>query len=78
MTATEKIKWMNKGIALAKLTDDINERTDALIEGTAKEIYCGDEDRAEFLMSALLELGYKGDFDVFTVDGEYFVEVNKK
>lgn len=39
------------------------------------EIYCGDEDRAEFLVQALGELGIKADTEIYTVDGEYHVEV---
>ena len=42
---------------------------------SGKEIYCGDEDRAEFLISALDTLGLNTECEVFTVDGEYFVEV---
>ena len=42
-------------------------------EGTS--IYCGDEDRAEFLIQALGELGLNADCEIYTIDGEYFVGV---
>ena len=41
-----------------------------------KEIYCGDEDTAHFFVGALGQLGYEAeDLEVFTIDGEYFVDV---
>lgn len=40
-----------------------------------KNLYCGDEDRAEFLIQALGELGIKAECEIYTVDGEYHVEV---
>ena len=42
-----------------------------------KEIYCGDEDRAEFLIDALGKLGITAECEIFTIDGEYFVEVKR-
>lgn len=39
------------------------------------EIYCGDEYYAEFLIRALGELGIKAETEIYTVDGEYHVEV---
>lgn len=40
-----------------------------------KEIYCGDEDTAAFLIDALGELKIKAECKIFTCNGEYFVEV---
>lgn len=71
MKAIEKIKWMNVGIGLAENCRNLTEA--AVGEGTS--IYCGDEDRAEFLISALGELGLKADCEIYTVDGEFMVEV---
>jgi hypothetical protein len=42
-----------------------------------KEIYCGNEETAQFLIDALRELKIKAECNVFTCDGEYFVEVKK-
>lgn len=39
------------------------------------EIYCGDEYYAEFLIDALGKLGIKAECEIFTIDGEYHVEV---
>lgn len=39
------------------------------------EIYCGDEDRADFLIKSLEDLGVSAEYETFTVDGEYHVEV---
>lgn len=59
----QRIKDINTGMGLAK---KIHPAT----------IYCGDEDRAEFLILALEELGINTDqCETFTVDGEYHVEV---
>lgn len=41
-----------------------------------EEIYCGDDTTAEFLAAALAQVGMKNT-EIFTVDGEYFVEVRK-
>ena len=71
MTTTEKIKWLNKGIALGEKCRNLT--GESVGEGTS--IYCGDEDRAAFLIDALEELGLNADCEVFTIDGEYHVEV---
>lgn len=62
----DKIKWINMGMNLQKNHGKL---------GKTAEIYCGDEDRAEFLIDALGQLGIKGEFETYTVDGEYHVEV---
>jgi hypothetical protein len=41
---------------------------------TIKQIYCGDEYTAAFLVDALKTLGIT-DTEIFTIDGEYHVEV---
>ena len=41
------------------------------------EIYCGDEYYAEFLIDALGKLGIKAETEIYTVDGEYHVEVKQ-
>ena len=71
MTTIEKIKWLNKGIRLGEFCRNLTGKP--VGEGT--EIYCGDEDRAEFLVQALGELGIKAACEIYTVDGEYHVEV---
>lgn len=43
--------------------------------GQGTSIYCGDEDRVEFLLQALVELGIEAQCEVYTIDGEYHVEV---
>lgn len=75
MTLTEKIKWLNKGIRLGEFCRNLTDGERG--QGTLKttEIYCGDEDRAEFLVQALGELGIKAECEIYTVDGEYHVEV---
>ena len=71
MKLIEKIKWLNKGIALGEKCRNL---TDAPVgEGTS--IYCGDYDYVTFLLHALGELGVEGEFDTYTVDGEWHVEV---
>ena len=80
MNITEKIRWMNVGIGLGKWRAQV-ENCQNLTDGKrgqgskTAEIYCGDEDYAEFLIRALGELGIKADCEIFTVDGEYHVEV---
>lgn len=74
MNLTEKIKWMNKGIALGEFCRNLTD--EPVGEGTkTAEIYCGDEYYAEFLINALGQLGIKAECEIFTVDGEYHVEV---
>ena len=78
MTVTDKIKWMNVGIGLQKHFGEKRQNlTDEPVGEGSKtaEIYCGDEYTAEFLIRALGELGIKADCEIFTVDGEYHVEV---
>ena len=66
METMERFKWINLGMSLQK--------SHGKLDKTA-EIYCGDEDRAEFLVQALGELGLKAECEIYTVDGEYHVEV---
>lgn len=78
MTVTDKIKWMNVGIGLQKhFGEKCQNLTSAQVGQGSKtaEIYCGDEYYAEFLIRALGELGIKAECEIFTVDGEYHVEV---
>lgn len=41
------------------------------------EIYCGTEENAEFLLQALGQLGIKAEYEIFTVDGEFMLEVRQ-
>ena len=74
MTTTEKIKWMNVGIGLREFCRNLTGEPVGQGSKTA-EIYCGDEYYAEFLIRALGELGIKAETEIYTVDGEYHVEV---
>ena len=74
MKTIEKIKWLNRGISIAERCRNLTGASVGEGSKTA-EIYCGDEDYAEFLIRALGELGIKADCDIFTIDGEYHVEV---
>lgn len=40
-----------------------------------KTIYCGDEYTAQFLVDALEQLSLKADSEIYTIDGEYVVDV---
>lgn len=40
-----------------------------------KEIYCGDEETANFLIDALGQLNINAECEIFTCDGEYHVQV---
>ena len=62
----DKFKWINLGINLQKNHGKL---------GKTANIYCGDEDRAQFLIDALGQLGLKAECDIYTVDGEYHLEV---
>ena len=64
---TEKIKNINLGMAFQKRASRIQQKP--------VEIYCGDEDRAEFLLQALGELGLNAEREIYTINGEYYVEV---
>lgn len=79
MNLTEKLKWFNSGIRLGKWrakVENCQKLTDEQVgEGTSKEIYCGDEYTADFLIGALGQLGIKAECEIFTIDGEYHVEV---
>ncbi len=78
MTTIEKIKWLNKGITLGKRDCEVCQNlTDKSVgEGTkTAEIYCGDYDYVKFLLNALGELGIEGEFETYTIDGEWHVEV---
>lgn len=74
MTITEKIKWLNKGIRLGEFCRNLADESVGEGSKTA-EIYCGDEYYAEFLIDALGKLGIKAECEIFTIDGEYHVEV---
>lgn len=63
---TQRIKDINTGVALGKRSQR---------DYKPAEIYCGDEDRAAFLVMALAELGLDAQCEIFTIDGEYHVEV---
>lgn len=68
--AIKAYKEYDEGEICSNLTDE------PVGEGSkTAEIYCGDEDYAEFLIRALGQLGIKADCEIFTVDGEYHVEV---
>ena len=66
MEVMERFKWINLGMSLQK--------NHGKFDKTAN-IYAGDEDRAEFLVQALGELGLRAECEIYTVDGEYHVEV---
>lgn len=66
MKTMERFKWINLGMSLQKNHGKL---------GKTAEIYAGDEDRAEFLVQALGELGLNAECEIYTVDGEYHVEV---
>ena len=74
MNLTEKIKWLNKGIRLGEYCRNLSANERGQGSKTA-EIYCGDEDYAKFLIDALGQLGIKAECEIFTVDGEYHLEV---
>ena len=74
MTTIEKIKWLNKGIRLGEFCRNLTDEPVGQGSKTA-EIYCGSEDYAEFLIRALGELGINAECEIFTIDGEYHVEV---
>lgn len=40
-------------------------------------VYCGDEETAEFLINALQLLEYGAEYEIFTIDGEFHVEVKR-
>ena len=65
-------------LKIKKLRLKLAEKCRNLIDGKRGQgtsIYCGDEDRAEFLIQSLVELGIDADCEIYTVDGEYHVEV---
>lgn len=66
MKTMEKINFLNAGVSLQKNHGKL---------GKTANIYAGDEDRAEFLVQALGELGLNAECEIYTVDGEYHVEV---
>ena len=63
----EKIKNINLGMAFQKRASRIQHKP--------VKIYCGDKDRAEFLLQALGQLGLNAQCEIYTTDGEYYVEV---
>ncbi len=75
MTTIEKIKWLNKGIALGEKCRNLTDGKRGQGTKTA-EIYCGDYDYVKFLLNALGELGIEGEFETYTIDGEWHVEVS--
>ena len=66
----EKIKNINLGMAFQKRASRIQQMPKKPVE-----IFCDDEDRAEFLVQALEELGLNAECEIYTVDDEYHVEV---
>lgn len=62
----EKIKLINLGMSLQKNRCKL---------GKTACIYCGDEDRAAFLIEALGELGLDAECETYTIDGEFHVKV---
>ena len=67
---TEKIKNINLGMAFQKMASRIQQMPKKPVK-----IFCGDEDRTEFLLQALGQLGLNAQCEIFTVDGEFMVEV---
>lgn len=67
---TEKIKNINLGMAFQKRASRIQQMPKKPVK-----IFCGDEDRADFLLQALGQLGLNAECKIYTVDGEYHVEV---
>ena len=63
----EKIKNINLGMAFQKRASRIQQKP--------VKIYCGDKDRAEFLLQALGQLGLNAEREIYTINGEYYVEV---
>ena len=55
-----------------RIEDRINAKAD---KDKKTEIYCGDEETAHFLIDAIGQLKIKAECEIFTVDGEYFVQV---
>ena len=68
---TEKIKNINLGMVFQKRASCIQQMPKKPVK-----IFCGDEDRAKFLLQALGQLGLNAEGEIFSVDGEYFVGVN--
>ena len=66
----EKIKHINLGMAFQKRASRIQQKPKKPVE-----IFCGDEDRAEFLVQTLGELGLNAEREIYTINGEYYVEV---
>ena len=76
MTTQERIIKVKK--LRLKFADKCRNLTGSPVgEGKPKtaNIYAGDEDRAEFLVQALGELGINAECEIYTTDGEYMVEV---
>ena len=67
---TEKIKNINLGMAFQKRASRIQQMPKKPVK-----IYCGDEDRADFLVQALKELELNVEREIYTINGEYYVEV---
>ena len=66
----EKIKNINLGMAFQKRASRIQQKPKKPVK-----IFCGDEDRAEFLVQTLGELGLNAEREIYTINGEYYVEV---
>lgn len=75
MKTIEKIKWLNKGIRLGEMCRNLTGGSVGEGQPKTAEIYAGDEDRAEFLVQALGEIGINAKCEIYTIDGEYHVEV---
>ena len=63
METIEKIKWLNRGIALGKKCRILTDGKRGQGSKTA-EIYCGDE----FLLWTLGELGLNAECEIYTVE----------
>ena len=66
----EKIKNINLGMAFQKRASRIQQMPKKPVK-----IYCGDKDRAEFLLQALGQLGLNAQCEIYTTDGEFMGEV---
>lgn len=77
MKTIEKIKWLNRGIALGKRDCEVcqNLTGAAVGEGTSKRIYCGTEDYVEFFETVISTLGLDVKYEIEDVDGELEIAV---
>ena len=66
----EKIKNINLGMAFQKRASRIQQMPKKPVK-----IFCGDEDRADFLIQALGQLDLNAQCEIYTTDGEFMLEV---